>query len=395
MTEDPNISKLENYDVLEKIGEGTYGSVSKARCRTTGKMVALKKVMLKNEREGFPITAVREIMILKRLTHKNIIPLVSVVQDSVNEKTKYRGVVYMVLEYMHHDLTGLLGYKRKFKLRETKCLMQQFLRGLAYCHSKKIVHRDLKLSNLLLSNSGELRVGDFGLSRILRPLEGGRRTPLTNRVITLWYRPPELLLGADSYDYSVDIWSAGCILGELLTCRPIFPADEEKKVFNLICDKCGTPDARDWPEAAKLKLYNDFIPNDKMPNRLDEHFRSVQCPPAVDLLKKMLALNPARRVNAEQALRNKFFSDEPIACQPAQLNLNAIPHSCHELRMKQERDQRKKQQEADRQRDKKQSASADKRDRARRAVLFSFSQFNFNVLIILKLEFLFELHLEK
>ncbi len=85
-------------------------------------------------------------------------------------------------------------------------------------------------------------------------VEGSRRVHLTNRVITLWYRPPELLLGADSYDYSVDIWSAGCILGELLTCRPVFPADEEKKVFQMICERCGTPDSRDWPEAAKVRF---------------------------------------------------------------------------------------------------------------------------------------------
>lgn len=140
--------------------------------------------------------------------------------------------------------------------------------------------------------------------------------------------------------------------------RPVFPADEEKKVFQKICEKCGTPDKREWPEASKFKYYSDFVPEHSMPNRLDEEFRACQCPSAVSLLKQMLSLNPSRRITADNALKHKFFIEEPTPCDPKALNLAALPHSCHELRIKQDREARKKQQEAERQRDAKRKDAA-------------------------------------
>lgn len=173
-------------------------------------MVALKKVRLENEREGFPITAVREIKLLRRLCHKNIVRLLDVITESSCHGSKRDiSAFFLVFEYVDHDLNGLLESGLvEFTQDQTASLFKQLLLALQHCHSKDLLHRDLKCANILINNKGELKLGDLGLARIYS--KNSDRL-YTNRVITLWYRPPELLLGEEKYGPAIDIWSAGFV----------------------------------------------------------------------------------------------------------------------------------------------------------------------------------------
>ena len=213
----------EFYDKEEQVGEGVFGKVFKAKfklsisntksCVKQGEYVALKKILMHNEKEGFPITAYREIMILRRLNHKNIITLHEVVTSRPCEKNKYKGSVYLVFEYMEHDLLGLIDRKISYDVSHIKCILHQILEGLAYLHENNVIHRDIKGANILLNNRGEVKIADFGLARTHTP---NSNQLYTNRVVTLWYRAPEILLGivliklgSHKYDTSSDIWSIG------------------------------------------------------------------------------------------------------------------------------------------------------------------------------------------
>jgi len=205
------------YEILTKIGEGTYGEVFKARQKQTGDLCALKKVRLENEKEGFPITAVREIQILRQLTHANIVNLKEIVMDAreISEISNHTSF-YLVFEYCDHDLFGLLDSGLiQLNLEHIASFMYQLMSALAYCHTRKFLHRDIKCSNILLNNNGKIKLADFGLARFYNAEDKDR--PYTNKVITLWYRPPELLLGEERYGTAVDIWSCGygdAFLGE-------------------------------------------------------------------------------------------------------------------------------------------------------------------------------------
>jgi cyclin-dependent kinase 12/13 len=224
------------FEKLEQIGEGTYGQVYMAKEIKTGEIVALKKIRMDNEREGFPITAIREIKILKKLHHENVIHLKEIVTSPGRDRddqgkpdnNKYKGGIYMVFEYMDHDLTGLADRPGlRFTVPQIKCYMKQLLTGLHYCHVNQVLHRDIKGSNLLIDNEGNLKLADFGLARSYSHDHTGN---LTNRVITLWYRPPELLLGATKYGPAIDMWSVGCIFAELLNGKPILPGKTEVRI---------------------------------------------------------------------------------------------------------------------------------------------------------------------
>lgn len=210
-----SLRHVDLYEIISQIGEGSYGQVYKAKEKKTNTFVALKKVRLEHESEGFPITAIREIKILRKLNHKNIIYLKEVVTDKedIFEFKKGGGSFYLVFEYMDHDLTGLIDSGMvDFTVKDNAIIMHQLLEGLNYCHKQNFIHRDIKCSNILLNNKGEIKLADLGLARLLDN-EPGRL--YTNKVVTLRYRPPELLLGEEKYGTSVDIWSCGCILGEL------------------------------------------------------------------------------------------------------------------------------------------------------------------------------------
>lgn len=331
------------FEKLEQIGEGTYGQVYMAREIETSEIVALKKIRMDNEREGFPITAIREIKILKKLHHENVIKLKEIVTSTGPEKdeqpapdgNKYRGGIYMVFEYMDHDLTGLADRPgMRFSVPQIKCYMRQLLTGLHYCHVNQVLHRDIKGSNLLIDNEGNLKLADFGLAR---SFSSDHNANLTNRVITLWYRPPELLLGTTKYGPAVDMWSVGCIFAELLNGKPIFPGKDEPEQINKIFDICGTPNEEIWPGVSKIPWYNNFKPTRLVKRRLREHYRHFDRH-ALDLLDRMLTLDPTQRISAKDALDAEYFWTDPLPCDPKSLPKY---EASHEFQTKKKRQQQR------------------------------------------------------
>ncbi|XP_026088035.1 cyclin-dependent kinase 12-like isoform X2 [Carassius auratus] len=328
---------VDKFDIIGIIGEGTYGQVYKAKDKDTGELVALKKVRLDNEKEGFPITAIREIKILRQLNHRSVVNMKEIVtdkQDALDFK-KDKGAFYLVFEYMDHDLMGLLESGLvSFSQEHVQSFMRQLMEGLDYCHKKNFLHRDIKCSNILLNNSGQIKLADFGLARLYNSEES---RPYTNKVITLWYRPPELLLGEERYSPAIDVWSCGCILGELFTKKPIFQANQELLQLELISRLCGSPCPAAWPDVIKLPYFNTMRPKKQYRRRLREEFAFLPTF-ALDLLDHMLTLDPSRRCTAEQALASQFLCD----VEPNRMSPPDLPHwqDCHELWSKKRRRQR-------------------------------------------------------
>ena len=239
---------VENYQRLSFIDQGTYGLVFKARCRDTGDIVALKQVKLGQltSKVGFPVTALRETNILLFLRHPNIVEVREMVVGSSTDK------IFMVMEFCGQDLrTCIQRSRQSFSIAEIKQLMLQLCNALEYMHDKWIIHRDLKTSNLLYTN-GKLSICDFGMARRYSdPIQ-----PYTKEVVTLWYRSPEILLGAPTYSTPVDIWSAGCILGELISGKPLFQGEGELDQISKIFSVLGAPNEAVWPGCSNLPHFS-------------------------------------------------------------------------------------------------------------------------------------------
>ncbi|ORX40724.1 kinase-like domain-containing protein [Kockovaella imperatae] len=290
----------ELYERLACVGEGTYGKVYKARNAENGQFVALKRIRMEGEKDGFPVTAMREIKVLQALSHPNVLRLIEMMVS--------KGSVYMVLEYMDHDLTGLLAHPEiQMSPANIKSLNHQMLSGLAYLHQQGILHRDMKGSNILLSGRGELKLADFGLARTYSK---HKRDDYTNRVITLWYRSPELLLGETVYGPEVDMWSAGCIMLELFTSKPVFQGTDEISQLEVIYYVLGTPSETIWPGLGDLPWYELVKPKQELGSRFEDIFSKWLSPAAMDLARGLLTFDPSRRLGAESALETAYFVSE-------------------------------------------------------------------------------------
>ncbi len=229
-----NCNPASDYKKINRIGEGTYGFVYRAQHRVTNEIVALKRIILHHEEsEGFPLTSIREIKTLKRCQHPNVVKFLEVVVG------QSRDAVFLLFEYCEHDLSILLrNYEHPFRESEIKRLMIQLLSAVDFLHKQWIVHRDIKLSNLLYNSKGELKLADFGLARTV----GYPSTdPLTPTVVTLWYRAPEVLLGAGQYSFPIDLWSVGCVFGELLLGEAILQSSTELEQIYVIFKLLGKP----------------------------------------------------------------------------------------------------------------------------------------------------------
>ncbi|XP_052181796.1 probable serine/threonine-protein kinase At1g54610 [Diospyros lotus] len=301
--------RANTFEKLDKIGKGTYSNVYKAKDLITGRIVALKKVRFDNLEPESLKFMVREILILRKLDHPNVIKLEGLVTSRISSS------LYLVLEYMEHDLAGLTAVRGiHFTEPQVKCYMKQLLSGLEHCHNNGVLHRDIKCSNLLIDNEGILKIADFGLASFY---DHECKQPMTNHVVTLWYRPPELLLGATYYGVGVDLWSAGCILAELLSGTPIMPGRTEVEQLHKIFKLCGSPSEEYWK---KSKLPNATLFKTQQPYKgcMAETFKNFP-PTSLPLIEKLLAIDPAERGSATAALNSEFFLTEPYACEPSSL----------------------------------------------------------------------------
>lgn len=284
---------LAKYHKLEKIGEGTYGVVFKARDKISGRLMALKKIRLEQEEEGVPSTALREISLLKELNHANIVRL----EDVVSHNSK----LYLVFEFLDQDLKRYIDDCSSLAPDLVQSYMHQLLAGLAYCHGNRVLHRDLKPQNLLIDSEGIIKLADFGLARAFSiPV----RT-YTHEVVTLWYRAPEILLGSRNYSTPVDIWSLGCIFAEMLTRNALFPGDCEIDELFRIFRTLGTPNEQTWPGVTSLPDFQETFPIWQA-KRISDVVNADEL--ALDLLSKMLVYDPAARITAKQALEHPYFA---------------------------------------------------------------------------------------
>lgn len=288
---------MERYQKMEKIGEGTYGIVYKARDRVTSEIIALKKIRLEAEDEGIPSTAIREISLLKELQHPNIVRLYDVVH------TEHK--LTLVFEFLDQDLKKYLDVcDSGLEIPILKSFLYQLLTGVAYCHHHRVLHRDLKPPNLLINREGQLKLADFGLARAF----GIPVRSYTHEVVTLWYRAPDILMASRKYSTPVDIWSVGCIFAEMANGRPLFAGTSESDQLDKIFRLLGSPSVSDYPGIVDLPEYKpDLIPRYSQPrNGLSSLVPTLDAS-GVDLLSRMLQYDPAKRVTAQKALEHPYF----------------------------------------------------------------------------------------
>ncbi|XP_048112266.1 cyclin-dependent kinase 10 isoform X2 [Alosa alosa] len=301
-----NCRSVKEFEKLNRIGEGTYGIVYRARDTKTDEIVALKKVRMDKEKDGIPISSLREITLLLELRHPNIVELKEVVVGNHLES------LFLVMGYCEQDLASLLeNMQSPFSEAQVKCIVLQLLKGLAYLHHNFILHRDLKVSNLLMTDKGCVKIADFGLARVYGvPLQ-----PMTPRVVTLWYRAPELLLGSKTQTTALDMWAVGCILAELLAHKPLLPGGSEIQQVDLIVQLLGTPNENIWPGFSRLPLVGQYSLRKQPYNNLKNKFTWLS-EAGLRLLNLLFMYNPQRRASARDSLESSYFKEKPLPCEP-------------------------------------------------------------------------------
>ncbi|KAJ7769396.1 kinase-like domain-containing protein [Mycena metata] len=300
---------MDRYTKIEKVG--TYGVVYKARDSTTNTIVAMKKIRLEAEDEGVPSTAIREISLLKELNEEHIVRLL----DIVHAEQK----LYLVFEFLDVDLKRYIENGNRDHTPISPHLVKKFTHhlatGLRFCHAHRILHRDLKPQNLMVSqdprgrtdahgNSEILKLADFGLARAF----GVPMRTYTHEVVTLWYRAPEVLLGGRYYSTALDMWSVGCIFAEMaMRGTPLFPGDSEIDQIFKIFRIMGTPNELSWPGIEALPDYKPTFPQwsaqelARVVPTLDED--------GLDILQATLMYDSTKRISAKRALIHPYFAD--------------------------------------------------------------------------------------
>ncbi|KAB8234742.1 putative protein kinase [Aspergillus alliaceus] len=313
------------------IGAGTYGKVFKAIHVYTQGKVALKKIRMEGEKDGFPVTAVREIKLLQHLRNHNVVSLLEVMVE--------RNECFMVFEYLSHDLTGLINHPTfTLTAAHKKDLAKQMFEGLSYLHHRGVLHRDIKAANILISNRGQLKYADFGLARFFSK---SRQLDYTNRVITIWYRPPELLLGETRYGPAVDVWSAACVYVEMFTKKAVFPGEggeisQMEKLYNSL----GTPTRAEWPDIVEMPWFELMRPTERKKRVFEELYGHILTPAALDLVSQIFRYDPAKRPTAEEILAHPYFvSEEPRPQQAIELeNIEGDWHEFESKALRKEKD---------------------------------------------------------
>merc|ERR1719450_943260 len=289
------------YEILEKslLGEGTYGKVYKARSTRTGDFVAMKQMKLDTQEEGVPSTAIREIALLKELNHPNVVRLL----DVFCKPNK----LVLVFEFLENDLKKYMkSLNGRLAPTTIKTLAFQLVRGVEFCHANRIIPRDIKPQNLLIDSRMRLKIADFGLARAFTlPVP-----KYTHEVVTVWYRPPEILLGSALYSVPVDLWSIGCVIAEMATGAPLFAGDSEIDTIFKIFQKLGTPTEQAWPGVSELPDFKASFP--KWPARGWANIRNTQQQvgqEGIELLEGLMYYDPRRRISARRALQHRYFEN--------------------------------------------------------------------------------------
>ncbi|KAL4458247.1 hypothetical protein ABPG75_013112 [Micractinium tetrahymenae] len=314
MSEEIDKHVLKKYEVQQRLGKGAYGIVWKAIDKKTKETVALKKIFDAFQNATDAQRTFREIMFLQELNnHENIIRLLNVLKAD-NDRD-----IYLVFEYMETDLHAVIRANILEEVHK-QYIMYQIFRSLKFMHSAQLLHRDIKPSNVLLNSECQVKMADFGLARSVAQLQTEEGNPvLTDYVATRWYRAPEILLSSHRYTYGVDMWACGCILGELINGKPIFPGTSTMNQLDRILEVTGRPSPEDI-DSIQSPFAATMLESMRAPAtpRLEATFPSAS-PEALDLLRRLLHFNPDKRISPEEALRHPYCAqfhnphDEPVA----------------------------------------------------------------------------------
>ena len=303
------------YEVLETLGSGAYGVVVSARDKLNGSHIAIKKIEKAFEHSTFTKRTLRELKIMRLLDHENILKIESI---QLPRSRMEFDEIYVVTELMETDLSSIIKSPQPLSDEHCQFFLYQILRGIKYMHSAQILHRDLKPRNLLVNSNCDLKICDFGLARPCISELKVRATQMTDYVATRWYRAPELLLTFKKYTTAMDMWSVGCIFGEILLRKPILPGSDTNNQLELIFNLIGTPSQEDIQAIPNPRSREKAL---KVPKRRGKCFETMfrnANPEALDLLRRMLTFNPDKRISVEEALRHPYLAalhypdDEPI-----------------------------------------------------------------------------------